>query len=898
MAAPLLVVRTRERVHRLRPGGTYRVGRDPESEIVLTDGRVSWHHAVLRSEPGGWVLEDAGSRNGTFLDGRRVQRMVIDGERLFHLGNAADGAPLACSAFRPPDPRPAVDRNPSQIFRLPTPQGRPEQARGPGYAPPGEQGPPRVPEQSQGRGYPQTGRARPPVRPQNPVPDAGRQAHRPDARPAPDQGAAYGPSNGHAPPRYPQGTEQPRPQAPAQGRDRPLGHSQDRRIVPGPSQPNGAGDAREPRRDLAGGTTLRIGRSPDNDVVVPDLVVSRHHAELRMTDVGRAEIIDLGSHNGTYVNGVRIDRAVLAEEDLLGIGHATFRLVGTELREFVDTGDVSVLVQDLTVRTPEDKVLLDGVGFPIPERSLVAVIGPSGAGKSTLLGAVTGTRPATEGTVRYDGRDLYADYDELRHRIGLVPQEDILHTQLATRQALLFAAELRFPGDTRRDERERRVDEVLAELGLTPHARTRIDKLSGGQRKRVSVALELLTKPSLLFLDEPTSGLDPGLDKTVMELLKELAHDGRTVIVVTHSTENLVACDRLLVLVPGGRMAYYGPPEEGLRHFGAKAWAEVFQAFDREPDRDWAGEFRTSPRWARYVGHGMGGAVGPTDARPPAPPPPRQSKFAQLSTLCRRYLSVITSDRSYLVLLGLMPLIMGGLIAAIPAPKGLTGPPGTNADAASKLMVLIFASCFVGTGNAVRELVKERTIYRRERAAGLSAGVYLTSKLLVLGLITTVQAVVLVGIGLVGVKLPPSGVFTSPFLELVLATGLLGLVSMTLGLLVSASVNSSEKTLPLLIVLSMAQLVLCGALVRLSGKPGLEQVAWLAPSRWGLAATAATVDLGHIIPSSLKPDRIWLPDLNTWALDMGVLAGLGVVFTALAWWQLERLRPKRRRGRL
>ncbi|MCP2334704.1 ABC-type multidrug transport system ATPase subunit [Actinomadura rupiterrae] len=632
--------------------------------------------------------------------------------------------------------------------------------------------------------------------------------------------------------------------------------------------------------------------------MVPDLVVSRYHAELRMAAPGRAEIVDLGSHNGTYVNGERIDRAVLTEEDLLGVGHATFRLVGTELREFVDTGDVSVLVQELTVRTPEGKVLLDRVGFPIPERSLVAVIGPSGAGKSTLLGAVTGTRPATEGTVRYDSRDLYSDYDELRHRIGLVPQEDILHTQLATRQALLFAAELRFPGDTRKDERERRVDEVIAELGLTPHAGTRIDKLSGGQRKRVSVALELLTKPSLLFLDEPTSGLDPGLDKTVMELLKDLAHDGRTVIVVTHSTENLNACDRLLVLVPGGRMAYYGPPEEGLRHFGAKAWAEVFQAFDREPDRDWAGEFRTSPRWSRYVGYGMGGAVGPTDARPPAPPPPRQSKLAQLSTLCRRYLSVITSDRSYLVLLGLMPLIMGGLIAAIPAPKGLVGPPGTNADAASKLMVLIFASCFVGTGNAVRELVKERTIYRRERAAGLSAGVYLTSKLLVLGLITTVQAVVLVGIGLLGVKLPPSGTFTSAFVELVLATALLGLVSMTLGLLVSASVNSSEKTLPLLIVLSMAQLVLCGALVRLAGKPGLEQVAWLAPSRWGLAATAATVDLGHIIPSSLEPDRIWLPKLDTWSLDMGILAGLGVVFTVLAWWQLERLRPKRRRGRL
>ncbi|WP_131762843.1 ATP-binding cassette domain-containing protein, partial [Actinomadura fibrosa] len=673
-----------------------------------------------------------------------------------------------------------------------------------------------------------------------------------------------------------------------------------------PSRPEPRQQARPPRRGPSidrnpsqvirvAPKTLRIGRAADNDVVLSDLVVSRYHAELRTLGPGRHQIVDLGSHNGTYVNGTRVDSAELSEADLLGIGHATFRLVGEELQEFVDTGDVSVAVQGLTVRTPEGKVILDGVGFPIPERSLVGVIGPSGAGKSTLLGAVTGMRPATEGTVRYDGRDLYTDYDELRHRIGLVPQEDILHTQLATRQALLFAAELRFPGDTHKREREQRVDEVLEELGLTAHARTRIDRLSGGQRKRVSVALELLTKPSLLFLDEPTSGLDPGLDKTVMEMLSELAHDGRTVIVVTHSVANLDSCDRLLVLVPGGRLAYYGPPAEGLEHFGKRTWAEVFQAFDREPDRDWATEFRTSARFERYVAQGLDGDAGTVDdATPPAPPPAQQSKLAQLSTLCRRYLAVISSDRSYLVLLGVMPLILGGLIAAIPASKGLAGDPGTNADAPSKLMVMAFAACFAGTGNAVRELVKEMTIYRRERAAGLSAGVYLMSKLLVLGVITALQAVVIVVIGTIGVKLPAEGTFTSPLVELILAMALLGFASMAMGLLVSASVNSSEKTLPLLIVLSMAQLVLSGGLVRLTGLPGLEQLAWLAPSRWGLGAAAATVDLDTIAPHSGANDPLWKPEPSVWALDMGVLAVLALVFILVAWFRLYRQRPRRR----
>ena len=205
-------------------------------------------------------------------------------------------------------------------------------------------------------------------------------------------------------------------------------------------------------------------------------------------------------------------------------------------------------------------MLLDHVTFPLGERCLLGVIGPSGAGKSTLLGALTGIAPATGGNVLYDGRDLYKSYAELRHRIGLVPQENILHTQLTVRRALEFAAQLRFPRDTSKQERKRRIDEVLGELALTAHADTRTSALSGGQQKRVNVALELLTKPSLLFLDEPTSGLDPGLDKSVMEQMAKLAHDGRTVIVVTHSVANLNLCDRLLVLVPGGKIASSARP--------------------------------------------------------------------------------------------------------------------------------------------------------------------------------------------------------------------------------------------------------------------------------------------------------------------------------------------------
>ena len=326
-----------------------------------------------------------------------------------------------------------------------------------------------------------------------------------------------------------------------------------------------------------------------------------------------------------------------------------------------------------------------------------------------------------------------------------MPQENILHTQLSARRALGYAAELRFPRDVSKSERQRRIDEVLEELSLTPHRDTRTSSLSGGQQKRVNVALELLTKPSLLFLDEPTSGLDPGLDKSVMEMMADLAHDGRTVIVVTHSVANLNLCDRLLVLVPGGKIAYFGPPEDGLKHFGQPGWAEVFQAFDAEPNRDWQAEYRSSKYHERYVTAEMNGGA-PASRRgaptPAAPAPAKRNRFSQLSTLCRRYMAVIASDRVYLAVLGILPIVLGGLIQAVPAPQGLGGTDNTGAS--SLLLILVISACFTGAANAVRELVKERPIYSRERAAGLSAGVYLFSKLIILGVISAIQAIALV----------------------------------------------------------------------------------------------------------------------------------------------------------
>jgi len=845
----------------LQPGSTYRIGRDPEADIVVSDARVSWQHASVEQQGNGWLLQDTGSTNGTFVNQQRVRQVAITGNCAVRLGHPDNGPLLSCSVTGSAD----------------------------GPAPAG------------------------PVRVQAAT-----------AVWQPGGPADGGPADGG-----------PDAQLHAAGIALPV-------AVP-ERRPSGAD--RSPSAVLSLPTQrLRIGRATENDVVVADLSVSRFHAELRRTSRGGFEIVDLDSHNGTFLNGQRVTVAPVTETALIGVGPATFQRVGDQLQEFLDTGDISLSARDLTVRLSGGKVLLDHMSFPLGERCLLGVIGPSGAGKSTLLGALTGTAPATEGQVLYDGRDLYKSYAELRHRIGLVPQENILHTQLTVRRALQFAAQLRFPRDTSKQERRRRIDEVLAELSLTAHADTRTSALSGGQQKRVNVALELLTKPSLLFLDEPTSGLDPGLDKSVMEQLAKLAHDGRTVIVVTHSVANLNLCDRLLVLVPGGKVAYFGPPADGLRHFGKSDWAEVFQSFETQPGRDWAGEFKASPFHARYIASEMNAAAAPSVTAAGAPPPPAsRNKLAHMRTLCRRYLAVIASDRLYLGVLAGLPIALGLLVRVIPSPQGLVGP--NNVDATSLLLVLAVGACLSGTANAIWEIVKERSVYSRERSAGLSAGAYLISKLVVLGLMSGLQAVVLVAVGLTGRPLPRQGAILTqlPLVELMLAMFALGVASMTLGLLLSSVVDTSDKAMPLLVVVVMFQVVLSGGIFPLHGKVGLEEVSWFAPSRWGYAAAASTTNLNVVIPPTAmsgpgtlrtgslvtaakvtvassptptpsptptaqqaKPsppaaavasstDPLWDHNASTWLIDMAVLLLLALGFAFLTWWRLIKMGPVKRR---
>jgi ABC-type multidrug transport system ATPase subunit len=577
--------------------------------------------------------------------------------------------------------------------------------------------------------------------------------------------------------------------------------------------------------------------------------------------------------------------------------------VGNQLQEDIDTGAVSFSARHLTVQVNDGKLtILNDVSFGVPEKSLVGVIGPSGSGKSTLLRALTGYRPATYGEVLYDHRNLYTHFAELRHRIGLVPQDDILHTALPVRQALRLAAQLRFPGDVAEAERNNRVEEVLAELKLSPHATKRISALSGGQRKRVSVALELLTKPSLIFLDEPTSGLDPGMDRDVMQLLRGLADDGRTVLVVTHSVAELALCDRVLVMAPGGGVSYFGPPDEALNFFGYDTWADVFSAFENYRDFDWMGRWRGSQHYQMYAADLDAVQPQAMQVQPMAMGAMQhkaQSWSSQVLTLMKRYAAVILADKGFLGLTVALPVVLGLVSAIIPSDYGLGYGPlqgrvaGRNGDASIILLVIVVGMCFSGAANAVRELIKERVIYERERAVGLSRSAYLMSKVFVLGIVTVLQGAILCVIGFVPRDAPAEGLILSPYMEMTLVIMALGCTSMMIGLVISSLVRTSEMTMPLLVMISVVQLVFTGALFEVHGTPGVEQVAWLMPSRWALAGVGTTTDLNTLSATAdSSEDPLWEHEAGMWMLDVTMLAVIAVVCGFLVMKFLRRHEPE------
>jgi len=532
---------------------------------------------------------------------------------------------------------------------------------------------------------------------------------------------------------------------------------------------------------------IRIGRDVENEWQIDDLNVSRTHAEIVQNNSGSYEVVDLKSTNGTFLNGTRIKREVLRTGDIIAVGGFArrFTLDGLQILEGIDGMSISARKINFEIG---NKPLLQDVSFNVGPRTLTAIVGPSGAGKSTLLGVLTGRTKPSSGQIVIGGIDLHTQYQSLSRQIGSVPQADILHTRLTVRQALNYGAKLRLPNDTTKAERTQRVNDVMEQLELTERADLRIDRLSGGQRKRASIGLELLTSPQILVLDEPTSGLDPGLDAHVMETLRKLADAGQTVVLVTHSVDNLDFCDNVILLASGGKVAYAGPSSTVFSKLGKKSWAEVFR-FLASPDA----LLLATPRHEVSVS---------TEVKNGHILSRKQSFIKQIATLSSRYMKVIASDRFYLALLTLIPVVIGAIAYAAGSSYGFGSGTVTrsgfnyNPFAQATILVLILGSIFVGLSTSVQEIVKENPIRKREQSVGIRSSSYVISKVLVLGTIVVLQIIVFTSIVLFKRPMPKSGLlFDSSNIEITVICIALGISSMLLGLVISAFLSSSEQAM-------------------------------------------------------------------------------------------------------
>jgi ABC-type multidrug transport system ATPase subunit len=475
----------------------------------------------------------------------------------------------------------------------------------------------------------------------------------------------------------------------------------------------------------------------------------------------------------------------------------------------------------------------------------------------------------------------------MRSRIGMVPQDDVVHRQLTVNQALGYAAELRLPPDTSKEERAQVVAQVLEELDLTKHADTRVDKLSGGQRKRASVALELLTQPSLLLLDEPTSGLDPALDRQVMLMLRQLADAGRVVLVVTHSVSYLDVCDQILLVAPGGKMAFNGPPSEVGAALGTTNWADIFANVGADPDE-------ANRRFLERKG----------DRQPqlPAPGSPadlgepvHSDRWRQLSTIARRQIRLVVSDRGYTVFLAVLPFLIGALSLTVKGPNpglGVALPNGPAPTQPQYIMVLLnVGAVFMGTALTIRDLIGERPIFKREQAVGLSTTAYLLAKVAVFCLFATVQAGIATVIVRIGKGAPTAHppFFDNATFSLFLTVAATCIASAMFGLMLSAVAQTSEQIMPLLVVSIMSQLVLCGGMIPVTGRLGLNQLSWLTPGRWGFAAGASSIDFPNLVkvPQIPTNDPIWQHSKHIYVFDMFMLAALSMAYCIYIRWHIR-----------
>lgn len=620
-----------------------------------------------------------------------------------------------------------------------------------------------------------------------------------------------------------------------------------------------------PLRVPTHGSPVLIGRAPESTYVLDDKRISPYHARLVDSPTGRILLEDLGSISGTFVNDARLTSAQqLQPGDHVRIGPYHWQFDGAILTPLGGETARGMRLDALDlVRSVQNgrKLLLDHVTLSVLPGEFVTIAGSNGAGKSTLLGALAGFYRPQHGTVLFDGMERSQYAGGLRGRIGYVPQADIVHRTLSVEDALWYAGRLRLPGNLSAEAIRHIGERVLEDVDLLDHRYTAIRNLSGGERKRVNLAVELLADPPVLFLDEPNDALDPRHRDEMRELLRRLADQGRTIVLISHFVEDIDVCDRLAFLGGGGRLCYFGPPAAAPDFFDVPSFGKIYGQIERhDAAACWREAFKQSALYTQQVEARLppeaSGDTKPSFSREDqggsaSERPKQQPAVGQLALLMRRYTRIIVQDRINLAVLLLQAPVIGLILAMVSVRDAFHSPNGPY-DAQEVVLLLAVVAIWFGASNAIGEICKEDDIYRRERLAGLGITPYILSKVGILGALCALQTLILLLIVSTQTGLPPrqAGLFLPASVELYVGMTLAAWAGMALGLFVSALASNRDKAVSALPLVLLPQLLLAGIIFPLS-KP-VQPLANATVARWAVQALGTSADLNHLYYASLR----------------------------------------------
>ena len=582
---------------------------------------------------------------------------------------------------------------------------------------------------------------------------------------------------------------------------------------------------------------VTIGRNSDCDIVLDSETVSRYHATIRDIGNGIFTIKDLGSRNGTFINGRKVKGIVkISLSDKIYIGRHQLSLKGKakDLSE-----ELAITAIGIEKTYSNGVKALKKMDLSIPSKSLLAVMGPSGCGKSTLLKALNGDTPATKGRVLLFGQELLSNYDYLKTQIGYVPQDDIVHQQLTVEQCMYFTAKIRLdnPLDSKIDKK---INAILSDLNISHIKHNLISEISGGQRKRVSIAVELLTEPLILFLDEPTSPLDPQTVEDFLVILKKLSDKGTTVVMVTHKPEDLEYMDEVIFMAEGGNITYYGDSKKYKQYFKVETAVAVFAQISGKTASNWVSKY-LNPRPLSTT------TSQPIDVKSNS----NTSPLDQYYWLTKRYFRIKTNDTINSTIMLVQAPIIAVLICFI-----------FNEISSGVLFMIAISAIWLGTQNAAREIVSEQAIYKRERMFNLDIFPYLLSKITVLSSFSIIQSFLFVLILSVGYS--DNMLNLNDPLRIFVWMSFLSIASTFLGLLLSSIVDTTEKAMTIVPLLLIPQIMLAGLIAKVSS-PLVEVLSYFTLSRWGVEGfndiqnrVVVESEVCNILPTSMEAIPILL----------------------------------------